>query len=125
MKPAEPLQREELELISEITRKRNSRSRFSSWNEACGVTSAPEGNALMLCDDVKRVVYFFLDGTLSSGKHHDIELHLNDCPGCEVRISVHRRLRTFVKSRLTPMPAPESLRIRVSQSLRTSAATSE
>jgi mycothiol system anti-sigma-R factor len=75
----------------------------------------------MLCDDVKRVVYFFLDGTLSSSKHRDIEIHVSDCPGCTIRVSVQRRLRSFVKSRLSPVAAPDSLRIRVSQSLRTPA----
>ncbi|HET8797973.1 MAG TPA: zf-HC2 domain-containing protein [Thermoanaerobaculia bacterium] len=76
----------------------------------------------MICDDVKRVMYFFLDDSLGDGKRRSIELHLHDCPDCEVRITVHRKLRTFLRSRLAPMTAPESLRIRVSQSLRTHAA---
>lgn len=72
----------------------------------------------MRCEDVRRVVYFFLDGSVSSRKQNDIEIHLVECPGCAERMSVQRRLRSFVRTRLAPMPAPDHLRIRVSQSLR-------
>ncbi|HEY0156115.1 MAG TPA: zf-HC2 domain-containing protein [Thermoanaerobaculia bacterium] len=73
----------------------------------------------MLCDDVKRVVYFFLDGSLADHKKHAVEIHLSNCPDCEVRITVHRKLRTFVRRRLARVTAPETLRIRLTQSLRT------
>ena len=72
----------------------------------------------MCCDDVKRVVYFFLDGSLGDQRRMAIELHLSDCPDCELRIVVHRRLRDFVRQRLTPITAPPHLRVRLSQSLR-------
>jgi mycothiol system anti-sigma-R factor len=72
----------------------------------------------MLCDDVKRVMYFFLDGYLSDPKRHSIEIHLSDCPDCETRVTIHRRLRGFFRKRLTPLSAPETLRVRVVQSLR-------
>ncbi|HYC93753.1 MAG TPA: zf-HC2 domain-containing protein [Thermoanaerobaculia bacterium] len=73
----------------------------------------------MLCDDVKRVVYFFLDGSLSDQKRQSIEIHLHDCPDCETRVTIHRRLRGFFRRRLAPLAAPETLRVRVVQSLRT------
>lgn len=76
----------------------------------------------MLCDDVKRVVYFFLDGSLSSHKHRDIEIHLSNCPDCEIRVVVQRRLRSFVRKRLSRVAAPDTLRIRLSHSLRTAPA---
>ena len=72
----------------------------------------------MLCDDVKRVVYFFLDGSLGHQKQHAFEIHLSNCPDCEIRISVHRKLRSFFRRRLAPVAAPETLRIRLTQSLR-------
>lgn len=72
----------------------------------------------MLCDDVKRVIYFFLDGSLGDQKRQSIEIHLHDCPDCETRIVIHRRLRGFLRKRLAPIAAPEGLRIRVVQSLR-------
>ncbi len=72
----------------------------------------------MLCDDVKRVVYFFLDGSLGHQKQHAFEVHLSNCPDCEIRISIHRKLRSFFRRRLTPVAAPETLRIRLTQSLR-------
>jgi mycothiol system anti-sigma-R factor len=73
----------------------------------------------MLCDDVKRVVYFFLDESLSDGRKHDFEIHLKDCPDCEIRIVIQRKLRSFVRRRLSRVAAPDHLRVRVTQSLRT------
>jgi anti-sigma factor (TIGR02949 family) len=75
-------------------------------------------NAAMLCDDVKRVIYFFLDGSLGEQKRQSFEIHLSDCPDCETRVFIQRRLRVFLRKRLTPVAAPETLRIRVVQSLR-------
>lgn len=72
----------------------------------------------MLCDDVKRVVYFFLDGSLGQQKIIEYETHIEVCRDCEARTVLHRRLRDFVRKRLSPLAAPESLKIRVTQSLR-------
>lgn len=72
----------------------------------------------MLCDDVKRVVYFFLDGSMSDSKKQALEIHLSNCPDCEIRIVVQRKLRSFFRKRFTPAAAPETLRIRLVQTLR-------
>lgn len=72
----------------------------------------------MLCDDVRRVVYFFLDGSLGDQKRQSLEIHLSTCHDCETRVTIHRRLRGFFRKRLTPTPAPETLRVRVTQALR-------
>ena len=72
----------------------------------------------MLCDDVKRVVYFFLDGSLAGDRKHDVELHLKKCSDCEIRVVVQRRLRTFVRARLAPLTAPDSLRARLAAAIR-------
>ena len=72
----------------------------------------------MLCDDVKRVVYFFLDGSLGSQKRRDLETHLSDCPDCTLRILIQRKLREFVRGRLTKMQAPDRLRARLSETIR-------
>jgi anti-sigma factor (TIGR02949 family) len=72
----------------------------------------------MGCDDVKRVIYFFLDGSLADAKRLDITQHLSLCPECEQRSRIQRRLREFVQRRLRPVPAPEHLRIRLSRLLR-------
>ena len=76
----------------------------------------------MLCNDVKRVVYFFLDGSLGDSKKQALEIHLSNCPDCEIRIAVHRKLRSFFRKRTSPLAAPETLRIRLVQSLRTAPA---
>ena len=72
----------------------------------------------MLCDDVKRVVYFFLDGSLSDQKRQTLEIHLSTCPDCETRVTIHRRLRGFFRRRLAHITAPETLRVRVTQAIR-------
>jgi mycothiol system anti-sigma-R factor len=72
----------------------------------------------MLCEDVKRVVYFFLDGTLDQGHLDDFRHHLDLCPECEARTTFHRRVRVFLQKRLTPVSAPDRLKQRLTRTLR-------
>lgn len=74
----------------------------------------------MLCNDVKRVVYFFLDGSLADPKQKDFTSHLNLCPDCEARTAFHRRLRGFLQKRLERIhaTAPDRLRTRLTRSIR-------
>jgi mycothiol system anti-sigma-R factor len=72
----------------------------------------------MLCDDVKRVVYFFLDGSLGASKQHDFDNHLSLCPDCARRTNVHRKLREFVKRRVERINAPDRLKTRLTRSIR-------
>ncbi len=72
----------------------------------------------MLCDDVKRVVYFFLDGTLDEQREKDFSTHMTLCPECEARTTFHRRIRVFLKKRLAPLHAPDHLKVRLSRTLR-------
>jgi len=72
----------------------------------------------MGCDDVKRVLYFFLDGTLGEKSRSDVDHHLEECPDCKRRSHVHRRLRVFVQQRIGRVAAPERFKTRLSRSLR-------
>lgn len=72
----------------------------------------------MLCDDVKRVIYFFLDGSLADRKSQDLQKHLSDCPDCETRIHIHRRMRLFIVRRLARESAPARFKQRLTRSLR-------
>ena len=72
----------------------------------------------MLCDDVKRVIYFVLDGTVGDVKKRDFESHVNLCPECERRIRIQRRLREFVTRRLARVTAPDHLKTRLTRSIR-------
>ena len=72
----------------------------------------------MVCDDVKRVVYFFLDGSLGHQKLLEFESHLQVCRDCDGRTTLSRKLRNLVRRHLTPMPAPEHLKVRLTQTLR-------
>ena len=72
----------------------------------------------MLCHEVKRMVYFFLDGSLGGSKEKDFNSHLTLCPECEARIRVHRRLRSFIEKRLGRDSAPERLKQRLVRSFR-------
>ena len=72
----------------------------------------------MLCDDVKRVVYFLLDGQLGAKKQQDFDGHLNLCPDCSARTNASRKLREFVRKRISRMDAPDRLKIRLTRSIR-------
>ena len=72
----------------------------------------------MGCDDVKRVLYFFLDGALGENKSRSVNDHLSLCPDCERRSRVHRRLREFLKRRLARVSATERFKIRLTRTLR-------
>jgi len=76
----------------------------------------------MLCDDVKRSVYFFLDGSLAEPHQKELRIHLTICPDCDHRATIHGRLRNFVRRRLSPLSAPEHLKRRLQRSLRAFAA---
>lgn len=72
----------------------------------------------MLCDDVRRVMYFFLDGALGATKEQDLKTHLSACPDCVRREAVQRKLRSFVRRRIAPVTAPDRLRLRLNRALR-------
>jgi hypothetical protein len=74
----------------------------------------------MLCNDVKRVVYFFLDGSLGDIKKQDVSKHLNLCRDCETRLKIHKALQTFLHSRLERLRsgAPDRLKTRLTRSIR-------
>ena len=72
----------------------------------------------MLCNDVKRVVYFFLDGSLGDGKKKDVDSHLTLCPDCEARTKISGRLRNFFKKRMARIAASQRFKQRLERSLR-------
>ncbi len=74
----------------------------------------------MLCRDVKRVVYFFLDGSLNGPRRQDFDQHLSRCPECETRLEIQRRIRTFLQSRFVRLSttAPDHLKTRLTRSIR-------
>jgi len=72
----------------------------------------------MVCDDVKRVIYFFLDGTLGDIKKRDFDSHVSLCPECERRMRIQRKLREFVSRRLARVEAPDHLKTRLTRSIR-------
>jgi mycothiol system anti-sigma-R factor len=74
----------------------------------------------MLCRDVKRAVYFFLDGSLGEEKSQDLNSHLKLCPDCDRQLRVQQRLRNFVKSRFARLTtsAPDRFKTRLTRSIR-------
>ena len=72
----------------------------------------------MLCKDVKRVVYFFLDGSLGANKKKDVDSHLNLCPDCEARTKISGRLRNFFRKRMARIAASERFKTRLERTLR-------
>ncbi len=71
----------------------------------------------MVCDDVRRVAYFFLDGTLGESKRSAVERHLGLCHDCDTRVRFHDRMRGFLRRRLTPVAAPAAFRERLGATL--------
>jgi mycothiol system anti-sigma-R factor len=74
----------------------------------------------MICREVKRVVYFFLDGSLGDSQRRDVSSHLKLCPDCETRLRIQTRLRNFVHSRFARLSAnaPDRLKTRLERSIR-------
>ena len=74
----------------------------------------------MLCREVKRVIYFFLDGSLGASKKTDFDSHLKLCHDCEERTRFQQRLREFIQQRTARLSvrAPERLRTRLNRSVR-------
>ncbi len=63
----------------------------------------------MFCDEVKRIAYTFLDGTLADSQSSEIQTHLKACQHCDERFVIHRRFRHFLKGRLSARHAPDTL----------------
>ena len=72
----------------------------------------------MLCEEIKRAVYFFLDGELESDRYQAFSSHLTACPECGHRAELQRRLRGFFRKRIERISAPGHLKTRLSRSLR-------
>ena len=74
----------------------------------------------MLCRDVKRVVYFFLDGSLGEKANREYHNHVVLCPECESRTQFHKRLRTFLQTRFSKLQtvAPDRFKLRLQRSIR-------
>lgn len=72
----------------------------------------------MGCDDVKRVITFFLDGALSEKKYRAVLEHFGLCRDCEQRKVVQQRLRRFIAARVERVLPTERFRTRLSRSLR-------
>ena len=106
-------------IVSDLCEFRNS-TRYAAVAERCRVVTwiARKEPFSMICDDVKRVAYFFLDGSMGERKQTDFKTHVSICPDCEQRVSIHRRLRNFIAKRLGRDSAPQSLRQRLSRSFR-------
>lgn len=63
----------------------------------------------MVCDEIKRVIYFFLDGQLGERTGSDFKIHIGLCHDCDDRVLIQRRLRTFIFARLPRQSAPPHL----------------
>jgi hypothetical protein len=74
----------------------------------------------MLCQDAKRVVYFFLDGSLGEKTKSEFHNHVTICPDCESRTTLHKRLRSFIQGRFSRLStvAPERFKLRLTRSIR-------
>jgi len=72
----------------------------------------------MGCDDVRRVIYFFLDDSLGESRKQDVGKHLNICPECGQRARISKRIREFFRRRIERVSAPERFKTRLTRSIR-------
>lgn len=72
----------------------------------------------MGCDDVRRVIYFFLDDSLGETRKQDVGKHLNICPECGQRARISKRIRDFFRRRMHSISAPERFKTRLTRSIR-------
>jgi mycothiol system anti-sigma-R factor len=66
----------------------------------------------MVCNDVKRIAYFYLDGTLGEQRKTEFKKHLDECHDCDSRVVFHQRIRDFFRRRVQSV-APDSLKARI------------
>jgi anti-sigma factor (TIGR02949 family) len=72
----------------------------------------------MICNEIRRLAYFYLDGTVGREKTALMESHFERCPECGTRLTIHRRLREAIRIHFGPVHAPQRLRERVQQACR-------
>jgi anti-sigma factor (TIGR02949 family) len=72
----------------------------------------------VLCNEIRRLAYFYLDGAVSIAKAANFRHHVELCPDCGARLAIHRRVREVIRVSLKPVVAPERLRQRVQQACR-------
>lgn len=72
----------------------------------------------MGCDDVRRVIYFFLDDSLGESRKQDVGKHLDVCPECGQRARISKRIRDFFRRRIQRVSAPERFKTRLTRSIR-------
>jgi len=72
----------------------------------------------VFCNEIRRLAYFYLDGVVGTEKAARMESHVERCPDCGTRLTIHRRVREVIKLHLVPLPAPDKLRERVQQACR-------
>ena len=72
----------------------------------------------MGCNDVQRVIYFFLDDSLGETKKQDVGKHLKVCPDCGQRMRISKRIREFFQRRIQRISAPERFKTRLTRSIR-------
>lgn len=72
----------------------------------------------MGCNDVQRVIYFFLDDSLGETKKQDVGKHLKLCPECGQRMRISKRIREFFQRRIQRVTAPDRFKTRLTRSIR-------
>ena len=70
------------------------------------------------CRETLARLQTFLDRELSDAEVQEVHIHLRDCPPCNEFFRFEEKLKRLVRLRACPEKAPDSLRVRISQSLR-------
>jgi anti-sigma factor RsiW len=71
----------------------------------------------MNCAECEVLVHALIDGELDAGHARDIEAHVSECPGCDVKIGVFRAMREAMAAADLKQRAPTRLRDRIEAAL--------
>lgn len=77
----------------------------------------PESGSIE-CQQAVAELYSYLDGTLTVERLTHIEAHLNDCGDCYEAFDFEAELKMVISRRCGTEEVPETLRIRILESLR-------
>jgi anti-sigma factor RsiW len=71
----------------------------------------------MICAESEVLMHALLDGELDAGHAHEVERHLETCPGCAARLDAYRGVQQAMSSAQLRFAAPQRLRRRIEAAL--------
>lgn len=71
----------------------------------------------MICSDIRKYVYVYLDGEFNAADQASFEDHVGQCADCQMLVRQERNFHNILRSKLQIAPAPDYLRRRIEYQL--------